>query len=103
MNEIFTREELQALIQKAYQNLNEVHNPEWKLAYQQFILACSTLDAFQARSSVPSYACQGKALEIGSEAGLPIQQDSCKPNKNVKVPKYDLLSEGCDPALFQRN
>jgi len=103
MNNTFSRQELQALITKAKENLNISSNPEWKLAYQQFILACSTLDAFEARASVPSCALQGKPLEIGTNAGYAIPQDPCKPNKNVKVPKYDCLTEGFDPANLPRN
>ena len=67
MIELFDREELQALIRKARQNLTTVSNPEWKMAYENFIFACSVLDAFEARSSVPSCACQGHPIELGSE------------------------------------
>lgn len=70
--DLFERDELHALICKARTNLDSVTNPEWKLAYQQFILACSTLDAFLARSSVPNYMCNGEPLEIGTQAGWPI-------------------------------
>jgi len=55
MNETFTREELMVLISKARQNLNAVSNPEWKMAYENFIFACSVLDAFEARSLGPSH------------------------------------------------
>ena len=67
MIETFTREELQELIDKAQQSLSTCSNSHWKLAYQQFILACSTLDAFEARASVPDCACQGRPLEIGGK------------------------------------
>lgn len=66
MIELFEREELQALIRKARQNLNAVTNPEWKMAFENFIFACSVLDAFEARSSVPSCARQGHPIELGS-------------------------------------
>ena len=28
--------------------------------------------------------------------------DEIKPNKNVKVPEYDELSEGCDPSIIKK-
>ena len=69
MIEQFEREELQALIKKAMTNKVMAENPQWKLAYDQFILACSTLDAFIARSSVLSCACNTVPLEIGAADG----------------------------------
>lgn len=45
------REELWSLISRAKQDRNAVCNPEWIMAYNQLIFACSTLDAFIARSS----------------------------------------------------
>ena len=74
MMELFEREELQALIKKAQANKTFADNPEWKLAYDQFILACSTLDAFIARSSVPSCMCNTVPLEIGTDGGVRIDQ-----------------------------
>lgn len=47
----FEREELLALKLRAYNQLAGVESPEWKMAYEQFIFACSTLDAFIARST----------------------------------------------------
>ena len=69
MIELFEREELQALIKKAQANKTFADNPEWKLAYDQFILACSTLDAFIARSSVLSCMSDHIPIEIGTEGG----------------------------------
>jgi hypothetical protein len=34
---------------------------------------------------------------FGYNPSLEEQKEICKPNKNVKVPKYDLLTEGYDP------
>lgn len=28
--------------------------------------------------------------------------DEIKPNKNIKVPEYDKLSEGCDPSIIKK-
>lgn len=63
MIEQFEREELWALLSKARKNYDAVTNPEWKLAYQNFIFACSTLDAFIARSSVPATCCEEGTCE----------------------------------------
>lgn len=52
MNKRLEREELQALVSRAKSERDDVINPEWRLAYDSFILAASTLDAFIARSTV---------------------------------------------------
>ena len=51
-NTLLDRQEFQALISRAKIASNSVLNPEWKLAYNNLILALSTLDAFIARSTV---------------------------------------------------
>ena len=75
MIELIDRKELQALIQKAQQNLDAASNPQWKLAYQQFILACSTLAAFEARASVPACACQTRALNIDERFDAEVESE----------------------------
>ena len=47
------REQLQAIEQKARERGCEHINPAWRRAYLDLAHACSVLDAFQARSSVP--------------------------------------------------
>lgn len=53
MEEFLSREEMWRLISIARRQRGIVTNPEWIMAYDNFIFACSTLDAFMARSSGP--------------------------------------------------
>ena len=57
-------------------------------------------------SDVASRLCFKIADEIERlqcpSCGTILKQDPCKPDKNVKVPKYDYLSEGCDPNKFPK-
>jgi len=69
MNKRLERAELQSLVERAKSERDDATNPEWRLAYDNFILAASTLDAFIARSSVISCDGTGRPLEIGTEAG----------------------------------
>jgi hypothetical protein len=73
MIELFTREELQAIRQKAEQNWEAVTDPMWQRAYEDLIFACSTLDAFEARASVPSCACQTRPLDIDNRFDAEIE------------------------------
>jgi len=72
MIELFTREEIWAMQNKAEKNLDAVTNINWKMAYENFIFACTVLDAFIARSSVPVSTCNcGVDYSNMPEAGEP--------------------------------
>ena len=52
MVELFTREELVELLDKAQENEKAAISPDWKRAYQDLAHAASVLDAFMARRTV---------------------------------------------------
>jgi len=75
-NKRFTREELWELQTRAKIERDLVTNPDWIMAYNHFLFSCTVLDAFFARSSVPSSCCgEGRPLEIGKECGWAPEQN----------------------------
>lgn len=78
MEDYFNREEMWALIRKARKQRDITTNTEWVQAYDNFIFACSILDAFMARSSGPSVSvssdCEGRNYFGTGDMGGPIEQ-----------------------------
>jgi hypothetical protein len=66
MKERFDRDYMQDLLRRARRERDDLLNPEWIMAYDNFIFACSVLDAFFARSTGPSVE-GSQPTEIGAE------------------------------------
>ena len=78
MIEQFERQELQNLISKARSIKIFVNNKEWLMAYENFIFACSILDAFIARSSVPECATSTQPVDLDKIGTPQCCEDDCR-------------------------
>lgn len=63
----FTRQELQAIEERALSFQKSVLNPVWKDAYKQLAMAADRLDAYMARSGDISSTVEG-ASPTGKES-----------------------------------
>jgi hypothetical protein len=81
MEERLEREDMWRLLRLAKRDRDMVTNHEWILAYDNFILACSVLDAFMARSTGPSSTPgQPYPLSAGMVDPVPSGEPCCQGN-----------------------